>query len=451
MKRNLFNILIVDDEKKICGILSEILKDEGYSVRVANNGKDAQKVIKDDNVDLVLLDLKLPDTNGITLLREFKKAKPGVSIVMISAFGTISKAVEATKLGADDFIEKPLETTRVLTTIKNALERSELRKETNRLKTKMIERYKILGKSEEIKKVLSLIEKVAPTDAIVFIRGESGVGKELVAHSIHNRSFRVMKPFVKINCAAIPEELIESELFGYEKGAFTGASKRKLGHFEFANSGTLFLDEIGDMSLPAQAKVLRAIEEMEIRHIGGSKPINVDVRLIVASNKDIRKLIFEKKFREDLYHRLNVISIKVPPLRERKEDILMLAKYFLREACIENNRSLKGLTGGAMKFLKNQKWQGNVRELKHMMEKIAILSESKEIDSEEIIMAMGLTKNHLSIINKEGIEKAEEKFERDYIISVLNRTGWKIGKTAEILKIDRTSLFRKMKKLKIEK
>lgn len=451
MKNYKNNILVVDDEKKICNILSEILKDEGYNVALALNGTDAQQIIGENNIDLVLLDLKLPDIDGITLLRRFKKARPSISIVMISAFGTISKAVDAMKSGADDFIEKPLETTRVLTTIKNALEKSELRKETYLLKSEMKERYKLLGNSEQIRGVLSLIEKVAPTNAIVLIQGESGTGKELVAHSIHNQSPRATKPFVKVNCAAIPGELIESELFGYEKGSFTGATKQKLGQFEAANSGTLFLDEIGDMSLPAQAKVLRAIEENEIRRIGGKKTIKIDVRIITATNKDLRKLMEEEKFRPDLYHRLNVISMKISPLRERQEDIPILAEYFLREACIENNRPLKTLKNSAVQFLKNQKWMGNVRELKHLMEKIAILSENKVIGSGEIAMTMGFIENNTSIFEGGGIERAKEKFEKDYIISVLNRTGWRMGKTAEILKIDRTSLFRKMKKLGIQR
>lgn len=450
MEKSNNNILIVDDEKKICNILSEILKDEGYAISLSLNGTDAEQIIENNNIDLVLLDLKLPDIDGITLLKRFKKIKPDMSIVMISAFGTISKAVEAIKLGADDFIEKPLETTRVLTTLKNALEKNELKKETYQLKTKIIESYKLLGKSTQIKKVLDLIEKVAPTIAIVLIQGDSGTGKELVARTIHNKSPRALKPFVKVNCASIPEELIESELFGYEKGAFTGAYQQKLGQFELANSGTLFLDEIGDMSLSAQAKVLRAIEEKEIQHIGGMEPIKIDVRIIAATNKDLNKLIEERKFREDLYHRLNVITINVPPLREKKDDIPILAEYFLKEACIENNRPLKRLTKGALQYLKNQKWTGNVRELKHLMDKIAILSESKDIESEEFAVVKGSIKNHMSI-PEEGFEKVKEKFERDYIISILNKTGWKIIKTAKILKIDRSSLFRKMKKLKIKR
>ena len=451
MDNNKYNILIVDDEKKICNILSEILKDEGYHIALSYNGTDAQAIVEEDNVDLILLDMRLPDIDGIALLKRFKEIKPDISVVMISAFGTISKAVAAIKSGADDFIEKPLETTRVLTTIKNVLEKIELRKETHRLKSEIEQRYRMLGKSEEMKTVEYLIKKVAPTNATVLIQGETGTGKELTARSIHSQSNRASRPFVKVNCAAIPGELIESELFGHEKGAFTGANTQKKGQFEIANTGTLFLDEIGDMSLPAQAKVLRAIEDNQIRRIGGRKTIKIDVRIIVATNRDLKKLIEEKRFRADLYHRLNVISITMPPLRDRKEDIPILAEYFLREACIENNRPLKVLKNSAIQFLKNQKWTGNVRELKHLMEKIAILSDNKAIYSQEIAMTMGFVNNHKSMVEKEGLERVKDKFERDFIISVLNNTDWKIGEAAKILKIDRSSLFRKMKKYNIEK
>lgn len=448
MNRNGYNILVVDDEKKICSILGEILKDKGYVVKVANNGKDAQEVIDADNIDLVLLDLKLPDIDGISLLKRFKRVKPNISIVMISAFGTISKAVEATKLGADDFIEKPLETTRVLTTIKNALEKRQLIKESELLRLEIQERYRILGNSEKIKNVISVVNKVAQSNAIVLVQGESGTGKELVARLIHNKSRRFNKPFVKVNCAAIPGELIESELFGYEKGAFTGAYRQKKGQFEIANEGTLFLDEIGDMSLHAQAKVLGAIEEGRFRRLGGGKTIDIDVRIIAATNKHLRSLIEQNKFREDLYQRLNVISISVPALRERSEDIPILAEHFIKEACLENNREIKRLSEKAVLFLKNWKWPGNVRELKHLISKVVILEESKEIGVKHIEKILGVMDREA--IGESDFREAKNKFERDYIISILNRTDWKISQAAAILKMDRSSLFRKMKKLNIK-
>lgn len=450
MSKYKHNILIVDDEKKICNILREILEDEGYIVDVCFNGADAEKVIKSNDIALVLLDLKLPDINGITLLKKLKQIKPEVSVVMISAFGTISRAVEAVKAGADDFIEKPLETARVLTTIKNTLEKSELKRETIRLKSKIEDKYKLIGKSQRIKDIYSVINKVAPTNAAVLILGESGTGKEHVAHLIHNRSGRARKPFIKVNCAAIPGELIESELFGFEKGAFTGASRKKQGQFELADSGTLFLDEIGDMSLKAQAKVLRAIEENKVQRIGAKKPFDIDVRIIAATNKNLSKLLEEKRFRDDLYHRLNVISITVPPLRERKEDIPILAEYFMKKTRIENNIPLKKFTDSGIKYLSNQIWDGNVRELKHVVEKICILSEEVEINSEEISNVMNSLKSQISPLDQD-FNEAKKNFERNYIISILNSTGWKIGETADILKIDRTSLFRKMKKLGIGK
>lgn len=349
-----FKILIVDDEQKICEILSEILEGEGYKTHTAYNGADALDSIRQYDIDLMLLDIKLPDMDGITVLKKIKKLSPFVSVVMISAFGTVALAVEALKSGADDFIEKPLETNRILTTIKNVLEKVELRKESNLLKSEIIEKYRILGDSLQIGKVLELIDKIALSTGLVLIRGESGVGKELVARNLHFRSGRAAKPFIKVNCAALPGELIENELFGHEKGAFTGAYTRKSGQFELANNGTLFLDEIGDMSLPAQSKVLRAIEDNEIQRLGGTKPIKVDVRIITATNKDLQHLISEGHFREDLFHRINVLSINVPPLRQRKDDIALMTDYFLKNACIDNNRPLKTLSKKAIQFLKHK-------------------------------------------------------------------------------------------------
>lgn len=450
MEDQKYRVLIVDDEKKICDILNEILEDEGFCIRVAYNGKDAMEVVSDEGVDLVLLDLKLPDTDGIALLKYFKQEIPDAAIVMISAFGTIEKAVEAIKLGADDFIEKPLETMRVVTTVKNAIEKWELKRETLRLRNEVMEQYRLIGKSKAMDYVFRMIRKAAPTNAIVLILGETGTGKELVARAIHRISDRTSQSFIKVNCAAIPGELIESELFGYEKGAFTGAYMRRIGQFELAQSGTLFLDEIGDLSLAAQAKLLRGIEEKEIRRIGGKKPIKVDARIIAATNKDLMKAVKEGAFRDDLYHRINVISINIPPLRERKDDIPLLANFFLRNSCIENNTQIKELTKGALLYLKNQKWSGNVRELKHLMEKLAILVERRYIRTIDIDERIGLVMSHNPKAG-ESLDEAKKRFERDYIVTILERTGWRIGEAAELMKIDRTSLFRKMKKLKIRK
>ena len=452
MEKDKLKILIVDDEKSIGDLLSEILHHEGYSIFSIMNGSDALKLIEKEQFDLVLLDLKLPDMDGITVLKKIKNINADIAVVMISAFGTISLAITALKAGAEDFIEKPLEANRVITTVKNIIEKIELKRERSMFLAEILKGYRIIGESESIQSTISLIDKCAPAHSSVLILGETGTGKELIARNIHLKSPRYLNPFIAVNCAAIPAELIESELFGYEKGAFTGALARKIGQFEIADRGTLFLDEIGDMSLSAQAKLLRIMDDGMILRLGGISPIHVDARIIAATNHDLEKLIAEKQFRDDLYHRLNVIKIVVPPLKERGNDIITLAENFLRNACVENNRPLKQLTKKAGQFLIHHEWPGNVRELKHLMEKLVILLEDSVIDVnsiEQIIMEDG--NYEVKQIDENGIERAKIDFERNYIISALNQTGWHILEAAKKLGVDRTTLFRKMKKLGIKK
>ncbi|MEO0094298.1 MAG: sigma-54 dependent transcriptional regulator [candidate division WOR-3 bacterium] len=443
-----YRILIIDDETKICEILKDILENEGYIADFATNGTDGLRKIQKDQIDLVLLDVKLPDIDGLTLLKKIKDFDPDISVIMISAFGTVSTAVEAVKNGAEDFIEKPLEVNRILTTIRNVLEKVELKKQSTALKSEMLKEYKIIGESEGIKRVLALIEKAAPTNSTVLILGETGTGKDLVAHNIHFKSPRAGKSFIKVNCAALPKELIESELFGYEKGAFTGAFRRKYGQFELAHNGTIFLNEIGDMSLSTQAKVLSAIEDKEIVRLGGTERIKIDVRIIAATNQNLIKLVKEKQFREDLYHRLNVLTIYIPPLRERLEDIPLLAEHFLKNACIENNRPIKEITKNAYQYLKLYHWPGNVRELKYLMEKLAILVAKTELNTDDIAPVLEEVKKDTKV--QYNIDVAKEELERNYILQALRQAGGHMGKAAEILGIDRSTLFRKIKKLGIK-
>ncbi len=445
------SILIVDDEVKMCGILAEILESGGYAVKSAHNGDDALIQFQDAAADLVLLDIKLPDRDGIEVLQEMKRRNPAVPVIMISAFGTVSLAVEALKNGAEDFLEKPLETNRVLTTIRNIMEKTELRRESQNLRTEIEEKYRIHGRSRAIQQVMDMIAKTAATNSTVLITGESGVGKELVARNIHIKSRRVTKPFISVNCAALPAELIESELFGYEKGAFTGAYARKIGQFEAANNGTLFLDEIGDMPLAAQSKVLKVLEDNSILRLGNTKPIAIDVRVICATNQNLNRLMAEGKFRDDLYHRINVLTIRVPPLREREDDIQYLAEMFLNRACLEHALPPKKISPEAMGTLMAQQWPGNVRQLKNLMEKTAILVESNLIDLEELGKVCDLSTNNKKADQNRAIDGVREEFERRHILDVLNQTGWRIGETAATLGIDRSTLFRKMKKYGISR
>jgi two-component system, NtrC family, nitrogen regulation response regulator NtrX len=368
-------ILIIDDEKSIRITLKEILEYEKYMVDEARDGEEGLAMITKNDYDVVLCDIKMPKIDGMEVLEKAQEMGKEMQFIMISAHGNIETAVEATKKGAYDFIQKPPDLNRLLLTVRNALDKSNLVTETKILKKKISKTYDIIGKSNPILQVLKTIEKVAPTDARVFVTGPNGSGKELVARWLHQKSNRCNGPLIEVNCAAIPGELIESELFGHEKGSFTSAIKQRIGKFELANGGTLFLDEIGDMSLSAQAKVLRALQENKINRVGGEKEIKVNVRIIAATNKDIQKEIQENRFREDLYHRLSVILIHVPSLNERTEDIPLLIEKFLTEIADEYGISPKKIDADAVKYLQSIKWPGNIRELKNVVERLVIMSE----------------------------------------------------------------------------
>jgi two-component system nitrogen regulation response regulator NtrX len=376
-------ILIIDDEKNIRNTLREILEYEKYEVEEAADGAKGIEILNEKEYDVVLCDIKMPKLDGIEVLEEVMKSGIDVPFIMISAHGTIETAVEATKKGAFDFIEKPPDLNRLLLSIRNALDRSNLVNETKILKKKISRTYDIVGESDAIRRVKETIEKVAPTEARVLITGENGTGKELVARWIHEKSTRNKNALVEVNCAAIPSELIESELFGHEKGSFTSAVKQRIGKFEQANGGTLFLDEIGDMSLSAQAKVLRALQENKINRVGGDKDIRVDVRVVAATNKDLKKEISENKFREDLYHRIGVIILHVPPLRERIEDIPLLVNRFLEDIATEYGAKKKSISTEALGILNNFQWTGNIRELRNVTERLVIMSD-KEITEEDV-------------------------------------------------------------------
>jgi DNA-binding NtrC family response regulator len=368
-------ILIIDDERFIRASLREILEYEKYEVIEAQDGAEGLQKIKDEDVDLVLCDIKMPILDGMDVLDQVKQLDRSPQFIMISAHGTIETAVEATKKGAFDFISKPPDLNRLLLTVRNALDKKQLVSETKVLKRKLSKKYDMVGESAALLQVKETIEKVAPTDARVLITGQNGTGKELVAHWVHQKSKRNEDPYVAVNCAAIPSELIESELFGHEKGAFTSAHKQREGKFEQAHLGTLFLDEIGDMSLPAQSKVLRALQENLITRVGSDKDIKVDVRVLAATNKDLKKEIEAGRFREDLYHRLSVILIHVPPLRERKEDIPLLLDKFLEDIAQESGSVKKKISKEAIERLKELPWTGNIRELRNVIERLVILGE----------------------------------------------------------------------------
>jgi len=447
------HILIVDDEEYIRHSLTGVLNDEGYKVSQAETGEDAIKICSEEEPDLVLLDIWMPGMDGIDTLKYLKNSFPNINIIMITGHGTIETAVKAIKMGAYDFIEKPLDLHKVLLTINNALKYKKLEQENRILKNKISKRYELTGKSKAIIELKKQIERAAPTNAWILITGENGTGKELVARAIYLKSKRADKPFVEVNCAAIPEELIESELFGHEKGAFTGATSMKRGKFDLANGGTLFLDEIGDMSLKTQAKILRLLEEQKFERVGGIKTISVDVRVIAATNKNLLKEIEKGNFREDLYYRLNVIPFHVPSLRERKEDIPLLVDYFLKFFAKENNQKLKKVTPEVLELFMEYNWPGNVRELKNTIERLVIMTPSETITKEDVNFLVkkeevDIAANSL-YLKTNSLKEATEVFQKFLIEKKLKENNFNITLTAKELGTTRINLHRKIKELNI--
>lgn len=450
-------ILIVDDEEVIRQTLIDILEYEGYDLETASDGAEAIAKINSNKYDAVLCDIKMPKMDGLEVLEIIAPKYPELPIVMISGHGTLDTAVEAVKMGAYDYIAKPPDLNRLLITMRNAVDKNDLVTETKILRRKVSKTFEILGDSSAIASIKDTIDKVAQTEARVLITGGNGSGKELVARNIHEKSNRNEGPFIEVNCAAIPHELIESELFGHEKGSFTSAHKQRIGKFEQANGGTLFLDEIGDMSASAQAKVLRALQENKITRVGGDKDINVNVRIVAATNKDLFEAIDENKFREDLYHRLAVILIHVPSLNDRRDDIEMLSRNFLVDALHDNGMPPKELTVSAIAELKKINWTGNVRELRNVMERLAILCPEK-ISGHDVqtyanprsgggAMRGGLPNTE----NFTDFQEFKSAMERIFILDKLKMTDWNISKTAEMIGIQRSHLYTKMEKYDIKK
>lgn len=439
-------VLIVDDELSIRKSLEGILKDENYAVLEARDGYEALKIIKDEDVDAVLLDIWMEGMDGLTALEKIRAENQDLPVIMISGHGKVDSAVKAIKLGAFDFIEKPLSLDKVIVTLSRAIEFSKLEEENIILKDKFEKKYELLGGSPAITNLKEQVKKVAPTNAWVLITGENGTGKELVARMIHRISLRGKNSFVDVNCAAIPEELIESELFGHEKGSFTGAISKKRGKFDLANEGTLFLDEIGDMSLKTQAKILRILQEQKFERVGGTKTIEVNVRVIAASNKNLAEEIKRGNFREDLFFRLNVVQFCVPPLRERVEDISLLADYFLGEFSNELKIEKKELSDSAVRALQKYSWPGNVRELKNCIERVTIMAPGRIINEKDIFFSYDIkSSSEADLFRFETLKDAREEFEKEFILKKLKEFDNNITKTAEVIGVERSHLHRKIK------
>jgi two-component system, NtrC family, nitrogen regulation response regulator NtrX len=448
------SVLIVDDEPSILQSLGGLLSDEGFEVTTAANGYEALKIIDTESPDLVLLDIWMPGIDGIETLKEIKKGNPTIQVIIITGHGTIETAVNATKLGAYDLIEKPLSIDKVIVAINNALNFRRLEEENKYLRKKSLEKNSISGDSPKTRELKNNIAKAAPTDTWILIMGENGTGKELVARTIHHLSSRADRALIDVSCAAIPEDLIESELFGHEKGVFSETTSKKIGKFELASGGTIFLDEIGDMSLKTQAKILRVLQEQKIQRVGGSRTINVDVRVIAASNKNLEEEIERGRFREDLFYRLNVLPIVVPPLRQRVEDIPILVDTFLEEFAVLNRCKRKEITPGALAILKKYAWPGNVRELKNLVERLAIMVETDAIGSKDIPDAYNFDVclepdlSGAQLFQVDDLKEAKQAFEKEFISLKLAQHQNNVTKTAESIGVGRSYLHKKIKNFK---
>ncbi|MFI5330426.1 MAG: sigma-54-dependent transcriptional regulator [Desulfobaccales bacterium] len=459
------NLLIVDDEPQIIRVVTGILQDEGFEVTTAPDGETALKLAAAEPPDLVLLDINLPGLDGLEVLSELKRRQPLLPVIMISAYGSVENAVKATRLGAYDFIEKPPNADKIILSVRNGLELARLSEENRRLRQQSARVKEIIGQSDAVGRLREKLALVAPTNASVLITGENGTGKELVARALHALSRRAPHAFVEVNCAAIPEDLIESELFGHEKGAFTGASSRHRGKFDLAHEGTLFLDEIGDMSLKTQAKILRILEEQRFERVGGSRPIQVDVRVVAATNKNLEEEIAKGGFREDLYHRINVLPLTVPPLRERREDIPLLAAHFLQELSEGGDAPAKTFSPAALEALTSLPWPGNVRELKNFVFRLAILSPGAVIDAADLpLAASGREPAPAAAEAPEGAEadlldpflqvpsfrEARALFEKQFLRRKLAECHGNVSLLAEKIGLERSHLYRKLKAYGLE-
>ncbi len=445
-------ILVVDDEAEIRRSVRMILEYEGYDVIEASSGPEGVALAEKESPDLVFLDVKMPGMDGLEALQRIKAVTDTLPVVIISGHGTVSTAVEATKAGAFDFIEKPLASERVLLTIRNALDQTRLADENRNLKRAVEVRHQMVGESPALRHIWDAIKRAAPTNATVLLLGESGVGKELVARAIHRNSLRSRERFIQVNCAAIPEELIESELFGHEKGSFTGATEKQIGKFEQADHGTIFLDEVGDMSPKTQAKVLRVLQEGEVERLGSSRTIKVDVRVIAATNKELEEEIEKGTFREDLFFRLSVIPIRVPPLRDRAEDIPALVRHFADLFSREHNRRPQRFTPAALDYMQKARWKGNVRELRNTVERLIIMTPGDQIDVDDLREVVRVDSRAAASENSSAggadkpgtLREFKEVAERAFLVEKLREHGWNISKTAEVIGTPRSNLYKKL-------